>query len=87
MFSPEYRCVLQEEVQIRPVTLIRSEKKEAIAQIHSDGFPVYNYDNPNDRNNYCPVMSDNEEEDMADAPDNDDLPPGMYPGDVQFRIG
>lgn len=73
------KCVLQPAIQIRPVTLIRSTKNEAqVPQVDSDKIGMYNYDNPNDKNNYCPNMTDDED---AGVQDLDDCGQGDIPTD------
>nr|XP_039248191.1 condensin complex subunit 2-like [Styela clava] len=72
------KCVLQPGIEIRPVLLMRNSKNETpVPQVDSDKLGMYNYDNPNDKNNYCPVMTDDEEGIQGDDGGQADISPGF----------
>lgn len=53
------KCNLQPPILVKPVSLIQRKRDDVDVDI--DQLGMYNYDNPNDKNNYCPNATDDED--------------------------
>lgn len=70
-YECKFRCNLQPIVLMKPISLMQGNRYDVDVDI--DQLGMYNYDNPNDKNNYCPNATDDED----DFEPGDSIPASM----------